>query len=242
MFRYQLVVLWGLCVAGHAAASSWAEKLFDDAIQDFGVVPRGQILTHSFRIVNRTGKRVHVADVRVSCGCTAARALQQDLAPDTESAILAQMDTRRFSGAKTVTIYVRFDYPRRDEARLSLIANSRQDSATSSESHSFGPLTGEIEPALKVSPHVVEFGEVAIGAVAERKVVVRSPKGFRITGMGPRDGTLRWHDNQPGPRLVHVVTIRYKPAQPGVLDETLSIATDTNEKAKLVLRASAEAR
>jgi Protein of unknown function (DUF1573) len=321
MYRYQLVVLWGLCVAGQAAASSSAEKLFDKINQDFGAIPRGQMLKHSFRIVNRTGGRVHIAGVRVSCGCTAARALQNELEPGAESAILAQMDSRRFSGKKTVTIYVRFDYPRWDEARLSVTANSRDDITVSPESLSFGriqrgspasatatvalrghrhlqlldskcaspyvetkteeqfrdtdevrylitarvrpdlpvgrwhtdvcltmndstamhirvPLTVEIEPALSVSPLVAEFGELGLGDEAERKVVIRSAKAFRITSVGPSDRTLRCHDNQPGAKLVHVLTIRYTPSQPGVLDKTLNIATDTNEEAKLVVRAS----
>ena len=137
MFRYQLVVLSGLYLAGHVAASSWTERLFEQTHQDFGAVPRGQTLTHSFRIVNQTGSRVHVASVRVSCGCTTAKALQDDLAPNTESAILAQMDTRRFAGTKTVTIYVRFDYPQWEEVRLSVTANSREDITVSPESLSF---------------------------------------------------------------------------------------------------------
>jgi hypothetical protein len=325
MFRYQLVVLWGLSVAGHAAASSWAEQLFEQVHQDFGAVPRGQTLKHSFRIVNRTGSRVHVAGVRVSCGCTTAKALQKDLEPGAESAILAQMDSRRFSGKKTVTIYVRFDYPQWDEARLSVTANSREDITVSPESLSFGriqrgssptatatvalrghrhwqllgtecdsayvetkteeqvretdgvrylvrarvrpdlpvgewhtdvwltmknpttmhirvPLTVEIEPALSVSPLVAEFGEVGVGDEVERKVVVRSAKAFRITGVGPADRTVRCHDNQPGAKPIHVLTIRYKPSQPGVLDRTLNISTDMNEEAKLVVRASAGVR
>jgi hypothetical protein len=280
------------------------------------------VLKHSFRIVNRTAGRVHIAGVRVSCGCTAARALQNELEPGTESAIVAQMDSRRFSGKKTVTIYVRFDSPGWDEARLSVTANSREDITVSPESLSFGriqrgspatatstvalrghrdwqlfdskcdspyvetkteeqlretdevrylitarvrqdlpvgrwhtdvwltmkdpsamhirvPLTVEIEPALSVSPLVAEFGEVDVGDEAERKVVIRSAKAFRITGVAPDDRTLRCHDNQPGAQLVHVLTIRYKPSQPGVLDKTLNISTDRNEEAKLVVRASA---
>jgi hypothetical protein len=320
MFRFQLIVLLGLCVASPAGASPRAEKLFEQVNQDFGAVHRGQTLTHSFRILNRTGSRVHVASVRVSCGCTAARALQDDLAPGAESAILAQMDTHRFSGRKTVTIYVRFDYPMWDEARLSVSADSRDDITVSPESLSFGrvqrgsspaatvsvalwgarqwqllhskcdsayiqtkaeervsddgemhylvtaqvrpdlpvgrwytdvwltmrhpanmqirvPLTVEIEPSLTVSPLITEFGQVGVGDEAERRVVVRSARAFRITGMEPADHMLQWHDNQPEAKLVHVLTIRYKPTQSGVLDRTLNISTDMNENAKLVVRA-----
>jgi hypothetical protein len=249
MFRYQLVFLWGLSVAGHAAASSWTEKLFEQVHQDFGVVPQGQTLTHSFPIVNRTGKPIHVADVRVSCGCTAARALQNDLAPGSKSAILAQMDTRRFAGKKTVTIFVRFDCPQCEETRLSVTANSRKDITVSPESLSFGrvqrgssptvPLAVEVKPALSVSPHVADFGQVGIGVEAERKVLIRSNRPFRITGVEPADAALRCHYNPSEAKRVHVLRIQYKPVQPGVLEKNLSISTDMSEKAKLVVRASA---
>src|SRR5262245_34254592 len=117
MLRYSLVVLLGLCVGGRASAS-WADALFDELSRDFGSVPRGPTLTHPFRLVNKTGARVHIASVRVSCGCTSAQALQQDLAPGQETAILVHMDTRRFTNTKNVTIFVTFDQPRFEEVRL----------------------------------------------------------------------------------------------------------------------------
>src|SRR6516162_2988609 len=85
--RFSLVVLLGLCTAGSASAS-WADTLFDELSRDFGSVPRGPTLTHPFRLVNKTNQRVHIASVRVSCGCTSAQALQTDLAPGQETAIL----------------------------------------------------------------------------------------------------------------------------------------------------------
>jgi hypothetical protein len=101
--------------------------MFEEQNRDFGSVPRGPLLTHAFRLVNKTGSPVHIVGVRVSCGCTSAQALQYDLAPGQETAILAQMDTRRFIGPKTVTIFVTFDRPQYDEVRLWVQANSRED-------------------------------------------------------------------------------------------------------------------
>jgi hypothetical protein len=85
--------------------------MFDQRAQDFGTVPRGAILNHSFQVVNGTRSSVHVAGVCVSCGCTSAAALQSNLEPGKATSILAQMDTRRFAGVKTVTIFVQFDQP-----------------------------------------------------------------------------------------------------------------------------------
>ncbi|MCC6419335.1 MAG: DUF1573 domain-containing protein [Gemmataceae bacterium] len=150
MFRYSLVVLLGLCATDRASAS-WADALFDELSRDFGSVPRGPTLTHPFRLVNKTGGRVHIASVRVSCGCTSAQALQTDLAPGQETAILVQMDTRRFTNTKTVTIFVAFDQPRFEEVRLWVQANSRDDVTVIPESLSFGRIKRGTAPSTAVT-------------------------------------------------------------------------------------------
>jgi len=38
-----------------------ADGMFDEVSRDFGSVPRGQILTHPFRLVNNTGQPVQMA-------------------------------------------------------------------------------------------------------------------------------------------------------------------------------------
>ena len=105
MLRYSLLCVALLGAASHAQAQS-ADGMFDELSRDFGSVPRGQILLHPFRVVNNTKQPIHIASVRVSCGCVAARALQNYLQPGQETAILAQMDTNRFINTKTVTIFV----------------------------------------------------------------------------------------------------------------------------------------
>ena len=55
-----------------------------------------------------------------------ARALNATVAPGQESAIWANMDSRRFLGHKAVTIYVSFDQPRYEEIRLVVQAYSRE--------------------------------------------------------------------------------------------------------------------
>src|SRR3954468_23804106 len=105
MLRYSAVLLVGLWAAGPAAAASWADAMFDELSKDFGSVPRGPTLTHHFRVVNNTRGPVSISNVRVSCGCTTAQALKNYLNPGEETAVLARMDTTRFVGPKSVTIY-----------------------------------------------------------------------------------------------------------------------------------------
>src|SRR5688572_9035617 len=112
MDRWCSAILCVLLGAAGQARASWADGMFEEVSRDFGSVPRGSVLIYPFRVVNNTGVNVHIANVRVSCGCTSARALQTSLAPGQDTAILVQMDTRRFYHTKTVTVYVQFDQPR----------------------------------------------------------------------------------------------------------------------------------
>jgi hypothetical protein len=153
MFRYNVLLVAFLGVASQAHGQSRLEGMFDELSRDFGSVPRGQILTHPFRIVNNTKQPVHVASVRVSCGkCSSARALKTFLQPGEETAILATMDTNRFLNTKTITILVMFDQPRFEEVRLWVQANSRDD--------------------VHFSPDGIAFGQVKRGATPESKITV----------------------------------------------------------------------
>ncbi|MCI0642048.1 MAG: DUF1573 domain-containing protein [Gemmataceae bacterium] len=137
MLRTSIVAIL-LFVPVETASAQWAEGMFDGLTKDFGSVPRGTVASHPFRLVNNTGAPVRIAGIRVTCGCTTARALKMDLEPGEESAILVQVDTRIFANSKNVTIYVRFSKPRVEEVRLWLQANSRDDVLFSADTLNFG--------------------------------------------------------------------------------------------------------
>lgn len=120
-----IVALLGLATPVHAQTR--ADGMFDELSRDFGSVPRGQQLTHPFRIVNNTNQPVRISGVSVSCGCVSTQVLKNTLQPGEETAIIANMNTSVFINTRTVTIYVRFDQPRFQEVRLWVQANSRED-------------------------------------------------------------------------------------------------------------------
>ena len=152
MYRYSMLFVALLGIAGQANAQSKADGMFDELSRDFGSVPRGQILTHPFRIVNNTKQAVHISNVRVSCGvCSSARALQTSLQPGQETAILATMDTNRFINTKIITIFVTFDQPRFEEVRLWVQANSRDDVTFSPDNIAFGQVKRGAEPESKIT-------------------------------------------------------------------------------------------
>jgi len=213
---------------------------------------------------------------------------------------MARMDTTRFSGPRTVTIFVQFDSPAFDEVRLWVTANGRSDFAVSPDGFAFGqvkrgtapeaavtvnfygtdlkvteaktesnyikttiteakgengtvsyvvkaklrgdtpvgkwytdiwlptnnpstprvrvPLTVEVQTALSVSPPSAVLGEVKAGETAERKIVVRGSKPFRIIGVRGTDGQITIQDNAKESKPVHVLTVKFKAAKPGAAD------------------------
>jgi hypothetical protein len=150
MVRHSFVGLVLLVFAAQAHAG-WADGMFDEISRDFGSVPHGTTLVHPFRVVNNTGTTVRIADIRLSCNCTTARAMNTVLAPGQETAIIATMDTRRFYNSKNVTIYVRFDQPKFDEVRLWVQANSREDVSFSSDGIAFGRVKRGGAPVGKIT-------------------------------------------------------------------------------------------
>ncbi len=152
MSRYSLVLGAGLfLVASPAFAATWADSMFDELSKDFGSVPRGPALTHHFRVVNNTKGPVSIANVRVSCGCVSASALKNYLEPGEETAVLATMDTTRFIGPKSVTIYVQFDRPAYEEVRLWVQANGRNDFNVTPDALAFGSVRRSTPAAAAVT-------------------------------------------------------------------------------------------
>jgi len=165
MFRHSLVLVAGLCWVSPAAAASWADGMFRELTKDFGSVPRGPRLEHPFRLTNNTRSHVHISGVRTSCGCTTAYAVQTDLAPGQETAILAYMDTNRFSGVRNVTIYVTIDQPHHEEVRLWVQANSRDDVSVTPESLAYGQIKRGSAPAANVTVTFLGDGQLQVTAV-----------------------------------------------------------------------------
>ncbi len=150
MLRYSLVLLGSCLAAGSAAAATWADGLFEELSKDFGSVPRGPTLEHHFRVVNNTARPVHIANVRVSCGCVSASVHKTFLQPGEETAVQARMDTTRFTGIKSVTIYVTFDAPAHEEVRLWVQANGRNDFSITPDSLAFGQVKRGNYPPMSV--------------------------------------------------------------------------------------------
>ena len=180
MLRHSLVL--GLLLVSSASLKADFEGVLDERLHDFGVVPRGQQLTHYFRVVNTTNKTLHISGVRVSCGCTSARALENTIAPGKETAIFAVMDSRRFVGAKKVTIYVTFDQPRFEELRTVVQANAREDLIFGPDTINFGKVRQGDVKASTMNITIFNGAVQIVEANSESNYILPTLKEVRRAG------------------------------------------------------------
>jgi Protein of unknown function (DUF1573) len=129
-----LLVMLGVVSIGRGAAESY----FAEKSHDFGPMPRGALLVHQFQFTNKGKEPLLIVRVRATCTCLIATAPAQRIKPGETASINVQMDTRRFAGPKTETIYVNFKEPQVEEVALRIQANAREEFSMSSDKIAFG--------------------------------------------------------------------------------------------------------
>lgn len=145
-------------VSAQAAELTWAEKMFDRLNQDFGTVPKGSVAKARIKITSHWRDDTHIADVRTTCGCSAAEPERTTLKSNESTYIEITMNTHKFSHRKNSNVIVTFDKPQRAEVRI--------------------PITAFIQPDIILAPGSVKFGTVDYGTGWRQKVQVshaRSP-------------------------------------------------------------------
>src|SRR5262249_22035411 len=111
-----------------AQSGAWADKMFKGAnAHDFGSVPRGSQLYHRFSMTNIWAVPLELTSVRVSCGCVTATPSTKVLQPRESGFLDVTMDAHRFTGPKTVTIYITVGPQYTSTATVRISANSRAD-------------------------------------------------------------------------------------------------------------------
>ena len=101
------------------------------------------------------------------------------------------------------------------------------------------PLTVEIESALTINPAVVDLGQVKVGGQAERRVIVRGVRTFKIIEIEGGDDQLKIRDTTPDKKLLHVLAVTLHPASAGDLTRSLRIFTDLREENQIEFQAKA---
>jgi hypothetical protein len=195
------------------AQGSWADKMFKAGLtHDFGSVPRGAQLFHRFKITNIYAVRLDIIQVRTSCGCVTVTPSAQALEPRQEAFVDVTMDARRFTGPKTVSIYLTVGPEFVSTATMQVSANSRAD--------------------VVFNPGQVSFGVVARGQTPTQHVDVEyaGALDWRVNGVEKNtaalDVGLKELYRRPG-QVGYRVAVTLKPdAPPGALKQELLLRTN----------------
>jgi hypothetical protein len=154
-------------IAASASAQEWAEKMFAEKSHDFGSVARAAKVEYAFVLTNLYKEDVHILSVRSSCGCTSPRIQKDTLKSWEKGAIIAEFNTRAFSGQRGARVTVTIDKPMYAEVQLQVHGYIRTD--------------------VVVDPGQVAFGQVPAGNGAEKTISIDyAGRGdWKILGVEP---------------------------------------------------------
>lgn len=215
-----LLLLAGPSRAALPPNTAWADKLFKGiTAHDFGSVPRGAQLSHRFYFTNIYAVELQIVNVRMSCGCVTATPATKVLRSKETSYIDVTMDARKFTGAKTVSIYITVGPEYTSTATVKVSANSRAD--------------------VVFNPGEVNFGIVPKGQAVKQTIDVEyaGVLPWQITEVvknnAPLDVTLFELYRRPGQVGYRLIVTLKSTAPAGVLKRELQLKT--NDKVSPVL-------
>jgi hypothetical protein len=102
------------------------------------------------------------------------------------------------------------------------------------------PVTVNVVAPVAVSPEAVQFGDVAVGKPAEKRVVVQGAEPFKILQVKGTDEQVAVKVDSEEAKPVHVVTVSFKPATAGAFKRDVEIVTDSQEAPKVVVPVTAK--
>jgi hypothetical protein len=153
MGRKTLLPLIVTVLCSPCEAQEWAEKMFTTRSRDFGNIARGAKAEFAFELTNLYLEDVHIAGVRVSCGCTTPRIEKDTLKTYEKGAVIAHINSDRFLGNQGATITVTIDEPQYAQVQLQVKVYVERD--------------------LILEPSSVAFGNVGQGTSVTRTIAVR---------------------------------------------------------------------
>jgi Protein of unknown function (DUF1573) len=152
VLRNAIAVLICLLLASSAGAQEWALKMFNTTSHDFGTVAKGSKAEYRFQLKNVYEEDLRILSVSSSCGCTTPRISKRDLKTFETADIIAEFNTRDFSGHKSATLTVMLECVSHAEVQLRV--------------------TGFIRTDVVTQPGAVDFGTVDQGSASEQRLRV----------------------------------------------------------------------
>jgi len=128
--RYSVWVLLLMTIFWLGVAASFADQAESSGptavalgtIKDFGVVDKGQRVTHEFLIRNDGDAALQITEVKPGCGCTVAE-YDRTIVPGETGKVTATVDTRNFKGGIAKSVRVFTNDPKNPQIDLVIKAN-----------------------------------------------------------------------------------------------------------------------
>jgi P pilus assembly chaperone PapD len=122
---------------------------------DFGSIPRGAIVVHSFVVKNAGQDTLSITNVKPTCGCTTAPLTDSLVAPGEQTDIKATFNTQKFNGRVKKQIYVDSSDPIKPYLKVS-----------------FSAIINNPLQTIVSEPSEADFGLVKAGKSSELKVKI----------------------------------------------------------------------
>jgi hypothetical protein len=216
--------------AGAAQAATWADGLFHESGHDFGPVPRGAKVRHSFLLTNRLAEAITILDLRASCGCTTGRASTSTIDPGQTAVIEAEMDTRNFVGPKTTALFVSL-----------VTASGRQAEVRLG-------VTSTILSDIVLNPGSIDFGTVVKGQAPQQVLTIDrvGDLGWKaermISASRVLDASLR-ETARSASGVGYMLTVSLKPDAPaGPVRDEIRILTNDPQSPSIPVLVTAQVR
>lgn len=142
-------------VVANTGGRNWAEQMFSELKADLGPVAKGAEVKHVITVTNLYEEDVTLTDLVSSCACISPQLDMLVLKSKQTAQLTLSLDTVRFSGKRegiTVSLNATFDHVNYKSIRIPVTAYIRQD--------------------VVFEPGSVQFGTLAPGEAAERRVRV----------------------------------------------------------------------
>lgn len=216
-----------LCLAAcfaDTASADWSDAAFPVKRHDFGTVAVASKTEFRFPVQNTTGRPMHIASVRTSCGCTTAIVETPYIEPGQTGWITARYNTDTHRGKKGATLTVVLDQPFYTEVRLRVDGYIRQD--------------------MVFHPGAVDFGNQSLGQELSRtvKILYAGRPDWAVVDVlssKPWMSVDVKQESRSGSNATYALTVKLDPSAPaGSFQDELIVVTNDRSMPRVPLRVS----
>lgn len=192
----------------------------DRPVLDFGAIPQGKKISHTFTLTNKGDAPLTITRTRSSCGCTVANVSSKTIAPGKSTELKITFDSANFGGKVTKTITVESNDPAAPATTLTI--------------------KGTINEELVVTPRQVNLGQTKAGTSKELSVTLenlgdRTVRILSVTTPMPQvKTTLKKQTLKPNEKTQLSLTVSPRP-EDRFLSGFIVIATDIPGKPEITV-------